>query len=119
MEAVLRAYSRLVALKANLPESLLTHEKYVKEYHEIVDLLAKEVNTSLEEFKIPHAEIRREVNYTQPDWETGEGGGYTYGPNSYCERSFLLSKLDALLSYFQVKYLSRGEQGIGFNPPEG
>ena len=34
------------------------------------------------------------------------------------DTTLFLSKLDALLSYFQIKYFSKEKQEIGFKPPE-
>lgn len=112
-DKIIRAYTRLISLKQNLPQEYDTHEKYINDYHTIVDLLSKEINISLDEFKIPSNEIK-------PIWT---GGNYLTGENfysddSYCEKTLFLSKLEALLSYFQIKYLSQEESKIGFNPPE-
>ena len=117
METILRAYSRLVALKQNLPKNYDIHEKYVRDYHEIVDLLARETNSSLDEFKVPESEIQHRVTSSWPSiLSIGQKAGKTYSKDRYCERALLLSKLDALLSYFQIKYLSQEKPEIGFRP---
>lgn len=118
METILRAYSRLIALKNNLPKYSI-HEKYVKEYHEIIDLLSREVKTQLDEFKIPLSEVKHEITSSWPSLsEISQEAGQTYSEDKYCERNFFLSKIDALLSYFSIKYSSKEDPKIGFNPPK-
>jgi len=109
MDKILRAYTRLVALKENLLSRHDIHEKYIKDYHEIVDVLSSEAHTSLGEFRIPAHEIKPIL--TGGNYLTGEK---FYSKDNYCERTLFLSKLDALLSYFQIKYLSKEKQEIGF-----
>lgn len=113
MDKILRAYTRLIALKKNLPSGHDIHEKYVKEYHKIINTLSTEANTSLGEFKIPTAEIK--PIWTGSNYLTGEN---FYSEGNYRERILFLSKLNALLSYFQIKYLSQEKPDIGFTPPK-
>lgn len=116
---IIRAYTRLVALKQNLSSAYDIKEKYVKEYHEIIDMLSKETNALFEEFRIPTQEIKYQMTSCWPaDPYSGQEAGQTYSEDRYCEKELFLSKLDALLSYFQIKYLSQEKQEIGFKPPE-
>lgn len=112
-DKIIRIYSRLSALRQNLPNNYNIHEKYLKEYHEIIDLLEKEISNSLNEFKIPIIEVKPQI--TGGDYSTGET---YYSEDNYCEKSLFLSKLDAILSYFSIAYLSEEKRTIGFHPPE-
>lgn len=111
MDELIRLYSRLNSLKTNLPSDHMTHVKYVTEYHDIISNLENVTKTSLEEFKITSNEI-------QP---YSYGGNYVTGENyytedSFCEKQFFLSKIDALLSYFSLTYLGKEQPKIGFQP---
>ncbi|MBU1809367.1 MAG: hypothetical protein KJ661_07420 [Candidatus Omnitrophica bacterium] len=109
-DKILRLYTRLNSLKQNLPDkTTIVNEKYVNEYHSITADLEKIINSDLSEFKVGDGEIRpflSSYNYI--------GGVKNYTKDRFCDRSFLLAKLDALLSYFQFKYLSQEKRTIGF-----
>lgn len=90
MEAILRTYSRLAALKQNLPQNNDIREKYAEEYHEIIDLSAREVSFSLDEFRVPESEIQHSVTSL---WlsipSMGQKTGKTYSKDRYCEKVLL------------------------------
>ena len=119
---IIRAYARLVALKDHLPkDGWGIKEGYINDYHQIIGILSKEIESSLDEFKIPNGEINYKVTSFWPDDpDTGERGGQTHTDERYCERALFLSKIDAILSYFQIVYLSKGEEKkkIGFQSPD-
>jgi len=98
-DKILRAYTRLKGIKNNLPEEELIPWYHIRDYHEIIDSLEKETSFTLPEFRIPETEIK------------------TFGKIEGCVNSFFMSKLDALLSYFEFKYLSEKKIEIGFKPP--
>lgn len=112
MDELIRLYCRLDALKKNLPASHSINEKYVQEYHAILDELSKTIQLSLEEFRIPNSEMKRE--FLGGNYITGEKH---YSNDKVCERFFLLSKLEALLSYFQTQHFSEEKPTIGFQVP--
>jgi recombination DNA repair RAD52 pathway protein len=119
MDIVIRAYNRLVSLKQNLSKDNDIREKYVEEYHEIIDILAKETESSLDEFKVSEDEIRYRVTSSWPSIPLiNQEAGNTYSKERYCEGTMFFSKLDALLSYFEIKYLSQEKPEIGFTSPE-
>jgi hypothetical protein len=96
-DKILRAYTRLKGIKDNLPPD----EKYIPKgliasYHEAIDSLEKELDSSLSEFKIKEKGLINDMWY---------------------EKSLVSSKLDALLSYFEIKFLSTKKPEIGFKPP--
>jgi hypothetical protein len=103
-----RAYSRLLALKQNLPKSSSVEEKYVREYHAIIDSLEKE-GFELTEFKISVSEVRNRV--TSYNYLSGEK---MYSDKRYVEKSFFASKLDALLGYFTLT-IDDKKPSIGFH----
>ena len=117
-DLIIRTYSRLVALKNNLPEDSDTKEKYVKDYHDIIVLLENETGLSLDEFQVPEIELEYRITSSWPSLPNIQEGGRTYSKDRYCERPMLLSKIDALLSYFQIRFLSEEKRSIGFQLPE-
>jgi hypothetical protein len=114
-DKIVRLYSRLTSLKANLPtNSNFIKEIYVRDYHDIINNLSTETSHALEEFKVPENEIRPiKTMHRHGDNETET----SYSENKYCERALLMSKLDAVLAYFQMRYLSHEKPKIGFTPP--
>jgi len=118
-DTILRIFTRLTALKNNLPSTHDINEKYVKDYHEILNLLQNEVGTSLNEFKVPENEIEYSITSVWPAIPSlDQEAGQTYSQDRYCERALFFSKIDALLTYFQIKYLSDEKPQMGFKLPE-
>jgi hypothetical protein len=109
-EVFKRAYSTLLSLKTNLPTAYHSHEKYVSQYHEIIEKLSA-LGFDLTEFRIPEEQMERAV--TGSNYVTGE---VDYADYREVERTFFLLKLDALLNYFSLSG-GDGEKGtrIGFN----
>lgn len=119
MDNIFRIYSRLSAIRKNLPEKPDIKEDYVKEYHDVVILLEKETKSSLEEFKVPNDKLKYQVTSVWPSIPSlGQKGGKTYSKDRYCEKAFLSAKIDALLSYFQFRYLNEQKPQVGFQVPE-
>jgi len=111
MERILRLYTRLKGLRDNLPKGYETNEKYTNEYNSLVDALSTSSGSDLSEYKVPQSEIKPSV--------TGVIGGVTqYSNDRWTERTLLLTKLDAILSYFSIKYSSDSKHRIGFELPE-
>jgi len=100
-DKILRAYTRLKGIKDNLPENTIIPTNHINDYHNIIDSLEGETALSLSEYRIPDTEVNE----------------YRMGTLKGCEKSFFMSKLDALLSYFEFKYLSEKKIEIGFKPP--
>jgi len=117
MDTIIRAYTRLLALRKNIPQEQSVKENFVQDYHQIVDLLAKETASDLEEFKIPANEVRHKVTSTtvcSPFSDEKLHKERSCSEDRYCEAALFFSKLDALLSYFQITHLSHEKQDIGF-----
>jgi hypothetical protein len=88
--------ARLTALKNNLPKHLVSR-KYADEFNSILAELEKSSGEDLNEFKIPASEIQPRV--TSFNMISGQK---TYSFDSYCEREFLLMKIDGVLGYFTL-----------------
>ena len=101
-----RAYSRLGALKENLPKGYYVGEDYVREYHEILSLL-EEPWVQIDEFKISSEQV-------VPVVTSVTDGEATYSGHRYIERTYFLVKLDGLLAYFTLTYDERKPR-IGFS----
>ena len=111
MDKILRIYSRLVALQKNLPSTVSINEKYVKEYNAIVNELENVSQSELFEFKILDSQAERMV--TSVNYRTGDTN---YSNERYCEKNYMLSKMEALIGYFNFRYFSEEKINIGFKP---
>lgn len=106
-----RAFARLSALKENLPAGLVS-ESFVTEYHEALQHV-ENCGFDVTEFKIQPSHVNPRVtsfNYLS--------GRKTYSDTRYVDRNFLLTKLSAVLSFFQMTLDSQDDapapQSIGF-----
>ncbi len=102
-----RAFSILNSLKQNVPQNHEISEKYVIEYHRVLEELQKQ-GIDIQEFKIEPAQVKPRL--ISSNSLTGER---TYSEGKYIERSFFLMKLDSLLGYFTLTIEDRKPQ-IGF-----
>jgi hypothetical protein len=85
------------------------HEKYVREYHDGLHHLV-DMGFDVEEFKVPAEEVNRQVASSDPDEKR-------YGGARYVDRELFMAKLDAVLTYFELKMVKPGEPKweIGFS----
>lgn len=74
-----QAYCRLAALQSNLPDGLHADQRYIEEFHNILDTLEKESSTNLGAFRIPASEITDEPPRMR---NTLTGEVYAHGPES-------------------------------------
>ena len=109
-EKVAVAYTSLTALKSNLPDISIVGENYVREFHSILDLLAESTGYELARFGVPSSEVQPTI--VSGNYRTGET---TYSEAKYCERSFLMMKIDAVLGFFKI-VSAHPKPGIGFKP---
>lgn len=118
-DEIIRAYTRLNALRKNLGDDkqYLVDEKYILDYHETLNKLSQITGSNLDEFRVPDCELKPTQVGGHYDDETGEVD-VQYSRERYCEKTFLFSKLDALLQYFSIKYSSEDKRKMGFQPPE-
>ena len=90
-ETYKRAYARLTSLKGNLKDPMV-HEKYVKEYHQILTSLG-ETGMEITEFKIPDSELKQ--SWSSMDYISGE---VEYNDYKEVEQTYFLYKLDSILA---------------------
>ena len=96
-DAVVRAYVTLSALRKNVDQIGAITERYVREFHNVLDRMESSIGTDLSEFRIPSAEVVPHA--TSYNTITGETH---YSEEKYVERVFMLMKLDAVLGYFEI-----------------
>ncbi|MFZ2187123.1 MAG: hypothetical protein WAV46_00645 [Candidatus Moraniibacteriota bacterium] len=111
-DKLMRLYTRLSALKNNLSKDHGILDTFVKEYYTIVNELVELTGLNLDEFKIPMSEVKPYLIGRDYD------GQKTYTEEIFCNGSLFFSKFDALMTYFQIKYLSKENMKIGFNTKE-
>ncbi len=104
-----QAYARLKAMKDNLPDNYEVDQKYLDEYHQILDLLQTASGSDLKAFRVQASEIHRETT----------GGNYISGEVYYsdrlvCERAYLAMKIDGVLGFFTIKTAPKRKE-FGFN----
>jgi hypothetical protein len=88
--------ARLTALKNNLPKHLVLR-KYADEFNSVLAELEKNSNENLNEFKILTSEIQPRVTSFNMI-----SSSKTYSSETYCDREFLLMKIDGVLGYFTL-----------------
>jgi len=118
-DAIFRTYSRLKALRQNLPGTVGwgVEEKFVREYHDILSKLESAMGFDLGEFKIPDTEIQRKISsYAPANSFMGTPEETTYTEERYVNQSYMLAKFDAVLGYFEILNSPR-EYEIGFKRP--
>jgi len=92
-----RAYAILSALRDNINKvKYPIEEKFVYKYHSILDSLEKCIGKNLSEFRIPDSEIY-----------------LSYGDERCVDRIYMLTNIDAVLSYFEI-ITSEKPKRIGF-----
>lgn len=101
-----KTFATLTSLKQNLPTNRSVDMKYIEMYHEELDRLLTLGIDHLEDFRIPSAQMKSE--FVGGNYVTGE---MNYSSDKYVEREFFMTKLDAVLSFFQ---LNENENTIGF-----
>jgi hypothetical protein len=105
-DEIMRAFALISSIKTNIPDSYVVNKDWVIEYHNALDKVEKAIGKSLFEFKVPEKNIER--SFHPSNLSTGEG---TY--SLCCDRSILLQKVDAVLTYLQL-LLKPVDRKIGF-----
>ncbi|MFC1966427.1 hypothetical protein ACFLWI_05735 [Chloroflexota bacterium] len=120
-DALLRAYATLLSLRKNIVEMRNNniHEKYVQEYHAVLDRL-KSLAIDVAEFRISDSEVSP-IDVSAPIVVSLDSGNRLtpphYSKEKYVDKSFILMKLDAILGYFEI-VTSEKPRRIGFSKPE-
>ena len=107
-DTLARAFATLSSLRKNIDQitSGVT-EKYVREFHSVLDRL-ESIEIGVSEFRIPDSEVKPRVTVS---WE---GGGRSYSEEKYVDKSFILTKIDAILGYFEI-ITSEKPRRMGFS----
>ncbi len=110
-----RAYARLSALRKIIGDMVdyLVLETYVQEFHAVLDKL-KAIGIDVAEFRVPNSLVQPRI---ESSWYDGSGSHQSYSEEKYIDKSFILTKLDAILGYFEIT-MSEKPRKIGFSPPD-
>jgi len=111
-DTLARAYAMLSALQQNISQikDYSVEEKYVNEFHNVLDKLESiEIETA--EFRIPDLLVKPKITAS---WSGRDGSHHRYSEEKYVERSFILTKIDAVLGYFAI-ITSEKPREIGFH----
>ncbi len=103
-----QSFFLLKSLKENLPDEFRVEKKWVDDFHSILDTVEKETGFDLEAFRVGQDDLSRPAISRNPMIETT-----TYSKVLMVERTRLLHKVDAVLSYFEFVQ-GQPKQGIGF-----
>ncbi len=107
-----RTLATLSSLRKNI-DQMTTHnapEKYVLEFHTVLDRL-ESIGIDVAEFRIPDSAVKPRITAS---WMEGAISKESYSEEKYVERSFILTKLDAILGYFEI-ITSEKPRKIGFS----
>jgi hypothetical protein len=101
-QRLVEAHARLSFLKMDLPQTLTVEEKYVREFHDILQLLEQVSGCDLGGYRVPAGEV------------TLRSGGGNGGGENWCalepayERARLMSRIDGVLHFFGVQATPHG-----------
>jgi hypothetical protein len=112
-DVILRAYAVLSSLRKNIDQPSITEygsvkSSYVEEFHSVLKSL-EEIGMNVSQFYIPDSEIEPRLEFSSLE-------GDTYSRNKYVRKSYFLTKIDAILMYFDMK-TTKPQKTIGFSPP--
>lgn len=110
-----RAYAILSALRKNIDKmtEYSIEEKYVKEFHNVLDKL-ESVGIETADFRIPDSMVKPKITSS---WMEGGISHHRYSDEKYVERTFILTKIDAILGYFEFKTSDKPKK-MGFHKAE-
>ena len=106
-----RAYAMLSSLRKNIGEITADRvlETYVCEFHTALDKL-ESIGKDVSEFRVPDSVVKPRI--TSSMWDD-RGAHNTYSDEKYVDKSFILTKIDAILGYFEI-ITSEKPRRIGF-----
>ncbi|MEK7600274.1 MAG: hypothetical protein AAB462_04540 [Patescibacteria group bacterium] len=109
MAKFLIAYSKVIALRDNLPASTSVESYYIEQYHSLLESFREVIGDDVDEFRVEDTEIKPRVI------SHGRSIGTRYSAKSYCSKNKLLSKLEGLLNYITMQSPKEDkEKIIGF-----
>jgi hypothetical protein len=103
-----QSFFLLKSLKENLPDEFRIERKWVGDFHSILDTVEKETGFDLGAFRVGQDDLSRPAISRNP-----MTGTTTYSKVLMIERTRLLHKVDAALSYFEFVQ-GQPKQSIGF-----
>lgn len=109
-----RAYATLSSLRKNISQmtDYRVTDTYVCEFHAVLDRL-ESIGISVSEFRVQDSEVKPKITAS---WSEGGISKHRYSEEKHVERSFLLTKIDAILDYFEI-ITSEKPRKIGFHAP--
>jgi len=113
-----RAYATLSSLRKNIEQmTTLVPETYVNEFHSVLTKL-EGIGIDVSEFWIPDSEVAPRVTTIHSlTFKNSPKGGADYSKEKYVNKSFILTKLDAILGYFEI-ITSEKPRKIGYRTPD-
>ncbi len=117
-DVLARGYATLSSLRKNIDtikENRISMV-YVQEFHAVLSRL-EGIGMDVAEFRVPDSAM--EPGMTVSSWTQGDPSSYrsSSSKKEYVQRSFILTKLDAILGYFEI-ITSEKPRRIGFTKPE-
>jgi hypothetical protein len=104
-----RAYAMLSSLRKNIEQMTSTiPETYVHEFHKVLDKL-EGIGIDVSDFRVPHTEVTPKI--TSLNVITGEKD---WSDERYVDKPYLLTKIDAILGYFEI-ITSEKPKRLGFH----
>jgi len=110
-----QAFFLLQSLKKNLPDTHEVGQKWVTDFHSILDTVEKETGADLSAFRAQEADLYHPVVSVRRASRFGQRGHVDRSKAIVIERRRLLHKVDAVLGYFQyTQSSSEPPKQIGF-----
>jgi len=109
-----KAFARITALRENLPQTGSVHEKYVREFHEILGVLAEALGQDFNTFLVRSGELQQRVTSVRRA-SLRRPAHVHHSRDRFCERGVFLMKIDGLLAFFKMQQLPEKAR-IGFQP---
>lgn len=107
-DEIMGAFARISSIKENIPKSREASGDWIIEYHNALDKAEKALEISLDDFRVPERNLKR--SHASFNALTNKK---SYRQGLWCERSILLQKVDAVLTYLQL-LLKPEDRKIGF-----
>ena len=110
-EQIQQARAHLASLKARLERDTnsLVDEQYVEEFHTILERLEKAAGDELSNYRLPDSKLRRlpSGHFSVPRVQRRrrrQGQDMTWTKERYCDRDFLLMRVDTVSRLFEKDY---------------
>lgn len=110
MSDFIAAYSKLLAIKNNLPDHVSVEESWVRQFHECLESVSDILDGHIDEFKVSESDIKHQeyqISYEPIQMELSK--------EKFCDRPKLMAKIDAVLNYIQLKSPPEDKDQIGFH----